>query len=95
MIGRFLGRLFSGSNGASGGEAGASEVYLGFDIQATPVKEANGWRVSGVISKSVDGAEKTHRFERADTCMDADSASTMTLRKARQLIDERGEAIFD
>jgi len=95
MIGRFMERLFGGSNGASGGHAGASEEYLGFDIQATPVNEANGWRVSGIISKSVDGVDKTYRFERADTCMDADSASEMTLRKARQLIDERGETLFD
>lgn len=93
MIGKFLGRVFKGSNGGSAG--GATELYQGFDIQALPVHETNGWRVSGVISKTVDGEEKSHRFERADTCMDEESASAMTLRKARQLIDERGESIFD
>jgi len=98
MVGRFLGRLFGGSRGASGAgatAAGASEVYRGFDIRATPVQETRGWRVSGVIAKSVAGAQKSHRFERADTCMDVESASAVTLRKARQLIDERGETLFD
>lgn len=97
MINKFLGRLLGGSgNGAStGGGVVASESYEGFEIQAAPVQEANGWRVSGVITKTVDGEGKTHHFVRADTCSDADSAAEMTLRKARRLIDERGDAIFD
>ena len=94
MIGKFLGRLFGGSDGSSGGEVMASETYEGFEIRAAPISEANGWRVSGTISKTIDGDEKTHQFVRADTCSDADSAAAMTLRKAKQLIDERGDAIF-
>lgn len=95
MIGEFLGRLFRGSGDASGGDVMASETYEGFEIRAAPVKEPAGWRVSGFISKTVAGEEKTHQFVRADTCSDADSAASMTLRKARQLIDERGDRLFD
>lgn len=95
MIGKFLGRLFGGSDGSAGGGVLASESYQGFEIQAAPVSEANGWRVAGVISKTVDGEEKSHQFVRADTCADADSAASMTVRKAKQLIDERGDDIFD
>lgn len=95
MIGKFLGRLFGGSGGSAGGGVLASESYEGFEIQAAPVSEANGWRVAGVISKTVDGEEKTHQFVRADTCADPESAASMTVRKARQLIDERGDGIFD
>jgi hypothetical protein len=73
----------------------ASETYEGFEIRAAPVNEPGGWRVSGVISKTIEGEEKTHRFVRADTCSDAESAASMTLRKARQLIDERGDRLFD
>lgn len=73
----------------------ASETYEGFEIQAAPAGEAAGWRVAGVISKVVDGEERSHQFVRADTCPDADSAAAMTLRKARQLIDEQGDALFD
>jgi len=96
MIGKFLGRLFGGGGeGSSGGGVLASETYEGFDIHAAPVHEANGWRVSGVITMTVDGEEKSHQFVRADTCADAESAAQMTLRKARQLIDERGDRLFD
>lgn len=95
MIGKFLGRLFGGSDGSAGGGVLASESYEGFEIQAAPVSEANGWRVAGVISKSVDGEEKSHQFVRADTCADPDSAASMTVRKAKQLIDERGDGIFN
>lgn len=95
MIGKFLGRLLGGSEAADGGNTLASESYQGFDIQAAPVKEANGWRVAGVISKTIDGEEKSYQFVRADTCADAESATAMTLRKAKRFIDERGDSIFE
>ncbi|MBS1269238.1 MAG: hypothetical protein MAG794_00186 [Gammaproteobacteria bacterium] len=95
MIGKFLGRMFGVPGDSSGGEVVAGETYKGFEIHAAPVKEANGWRISGVVSKNVDGADKIHEFIRADTCPDAESAAAMTLRKAKRLIDERGERIFD
>jgi len=95
MIGKFLGRLFGGSPEQAGGDVTASESYEGFEIRAAPVHEAGGWRVSGVIAKTLDGEEKVHQFVRADTCADAESAASMTVRKARQLIDERGDDIFD
>ena len=95
MIGDFLGRLFGGSGKSSGGGVLASEDYEGFQIHAAPVNEANGWRVAGVILKTIDGEEKSHRFIRADTCGDPESAAAMTLSKAKRLIDERGDRIFD
>lgn len=96
MMGNFLGRLFGGGSAESTGDGVlASESYEGFEIHAAPVQEANGWRVAGVIVKTIDGEEKRHQFVRADTCADAESAASMTLRKARQFIDERGERIFD
>lgn len=95
MIGKIFGRLFGAPGGSSGGDVLSSETYEGFEIQAAPVNEGSGWRVSGTISKTVEGEEKTHRFVRADTCSDAESAASMTLRKAKQLIDERGDGLFD
>jgi hypothetical protein len=95
MITKFLGRLFGAPDGSAGGKVVASETYNGFDIKAAPVNEAGGWRISGTISRTVDGVEKTHRFVRAETCGDAESAAAMTLRKAKQFIDERGDRVFD
>jgi hypothetical protein len=95
MIGKFLGKLFGAPAENSGGGVVASETYRDFQIHATPVNEANGWRVTGVIVKTIDGEEKSHRFIRADTCADVDGAAAMTLRKAKQLIDERGDSLFN
>lgn len=95
MIGKFLGRLFGAPEGSSGGNVVSSETYGEFEIRAAPVHEGSGWRVSGVIVKTIEGEQKTHNFVRADTCPDADSAAVMTQRKARQLIDEQGDRLFD
>lgn len=95
MIGKFLGRMFGGSGESSSGKVVATETYSDFEIRAAPVSEANGWRVTGVIVKTVGGTQKTHQFVRADTCADLESAAAMTIRKAKQLIDERGEKLFD
>lgn len=96
MISKFFGRIFGSPAGpAAGGKVVASETYNGFEIKAVPVNEAGGWRIAGTISKSIDDIEKTHSFVRADTCGDADSAAEMTLRKAKQFIDERGDRVFD
>ena len=95
MISKFIGRLFGTQDTSVGGKALASEHYKGFEITAAPVNESNGWRIAGTISKTIDGTEKTHQFVRADTCGDVESAAAMTLRKAKQFIDERGERVFD
>lgn len=98
MIGKLLGRWLGGSGEpgeSGGGEVLASESYQGFEIRAAPVQEAGGWRVAGVITKAGNGEDREHEFVRADTCADADSAAAMTVRKAKQLIDEQGERLFD
>lgn len=95
MIGDILGRLFRGRDVSGDPDVLTSETYQGFEIRAAPVKETHGWRVSGVILKTIDGEDRTHRFVRADTCGDPESAASVMLRKAKQLIDERGDGLFD
>ena len=85
-------RLFGG--GAKKEAPAAVEHYLGFEVTAAPVQETNGWRVQGRITKEIEGELKEHVFIRADACGDRQSAVMLTLRKARQLIDEQGECIF-
>lgn len=71
-----------------------SVYYNDFEIRPAPVKESNGWRVSGIVAKEIDGTSKEHEFVRADSCPDREAAVALTVRKARQLIDEQGERIF-
>lgn len=91
----FLKKLFSGGSGSSGGAHEAPpQEYNGYTIVATPQRDSGGWRVMGVISKDIDGEQKTHTFVRADTNPDLDGTVDLTVRKAKRLIDEQGDGIF-
>ncbi len=89
-----LSRLFGGG-GATPPAAAEPEVYKDFNIFPEPVKEAGGWRISARIEKEIDGELKSHRMVRADTCDSAEMAEEITLRKAKGMIDQVGNAIFD
>jgi hypothetical protein len=94
MINKFFNRVFGAKDGPSKTNAAESVSYQDFEIRPAPVKEAGGWRISGTIVKEVDSTTREHVFIRADSCADLESAIALTVRKARQLIDEQGEKIF-
>lgn len=95
----FLKKLFGlGGSGEGGGEAPAAaaeaQEHEGFRIRATPYKEGGQFQLCGVISKEIDGALCEHRFIRADRFASLEDAVQMTFMKARQIIDQQGERIF-
>lgn len=85
-----LSRLFGGGGGAAK-EAATPEEYDGFAITPEPIREGSNYRVAALIEK--DG--KTHNLVRADTMTDRDEAVRISLLKARQMIDEQGDALFN
>ena len=90
---KFLSQMFSGSDKPP--EAADPVDYKDFQIIAAPTPADQGWRVAGTITRAgADGETQTHNFIRADTVGDRDAAIEMTLRKARQTIDEQGERLF-
>ncbi len=91
-------RLFGRRGGASpsdGGERGAAQDYNGFTIQAAPMREGSQWLTAGYISKMVGDEQKEHRFIRADTHGSREDAEAFSITKARLIIDEQGERLFD
>ncbi|KAJ55307.1 hypothetical protein ACMU_11455 [Actibacterium mucosum KCTC 23349] len=70
-------------------------TYEGFRIFAAPMKDAGGFRVAARIEKDFDGAVKTHQLVRADVCNAEDVAIEVSIRKAKQAIDEQGNHLFD
>lgn len=74
---------------------GSELEYQGFIIRATPYKNEGQLQSCGVISKIVNGEKKEHRFIRADRFTNMDDAVAMIHIKARQIIDEQGERIFE
>jgi len=87
-----LSRLF----GKGKGEAAAAEpeVHKGFFIFPEPYADAGVYRVAARIEKEIGGELKTHSLVRADTCNDIDTAKSLSVMKAVQLIDQMGERLF-
>lgn len=92
MLG-FLKNVFGGGGGREPESADPVE-HEGFTIVATPRKVGSGWSTEGHIRKIVGGEEKEVHFIRADTSSTRDAATTLTVSKARKIIDEQGERIF-
>ena len=92
----FFKKLFGGGSSGGGGPKVRAEVeYEGFHIQTTPMEEGGQYRVAALISKELDGERKEHKLIRADICASPDEASDIAMRKSRQIIDERGDRVFN
>ncbi|MDG2341251.1 MAG: HlyU family transcriptional regulator, partial [Paracoccaceae bacterium] len=74
-----------------GPKQAASETHEGFTIMPTPAKEAHGFRIAATIEK--DG--QTHQMIRADTYASLEVASEASISKAKQMIDQQGDRIFN
>lgn len=83
-----LSRLFGGR---APDPARAPENHNGFAITPDPQPDGGRWRVTATIEK--DG--RTHRLIRADVLETRDAAEQVSLDKAKQMIDEQGERLFD
>ncbi|MGR3636615.1 MAG: HlyU family transcriptional regulator [Shimia sp.] len=86
-------RLFGGGSPEPAPMA-ESQEYEGFTITPTPISEGGQFRVSARIEAVIDGEEMRHDLIRADVIRDLDEATDMSVRKAKQLIDQMGKALF-
>ena len=84
-------KLFGGRGSAATAEP---ETYQDFRIFPEPAKEAGGFRIGARIEKELDGDVKTHVMIRSDTYSNSELAAAASISKAKQLIDQQGEAIF-
>lgn len=91
----FWKKLFGGGEAKEeDGPAGDPIDYKGFSIVATPFVQDGQYQTCGMISKEVDGEPRQHRLIRADRFASKDDAVDVTIRKAKQMIDEQGERLF-
>ncbi|MEO1199096.1 MAG: HlyU family transcriptional regulator [Pseudomonadota bacterium] len=90
-------KLFGGGPGGSNKPDGpfAEEAYEGYRVLVTPIPEGSQFRLAATIEKDVDGEVKQHRLIRADVLPSKEAAAEAAIRKARQLIDSQGDALFD
>jgi hypothetical protein len=89
--------LFGGgsSEGAGEGKPSAPVEYNGFIIRAAPYKAEGQYQTAGIVEKDVNGVRKEHKFIRADRHASYDDAVEFSLAKARQIVDQVGERMFD
>lgn len=89
-------KLFRGGGGDKPRAVEAApEVYEGFTIRPEPIAESEGFRVAARIEMERDGEIREHHMIRADLCRDSATAVSLALRKAKAMIDQQGERIFD
>ena len=93
MLG-FLKNLLGGGAGGREPDPADPVDHEGFTIVATPRRAGSGWSTEGRIRKEVGGAVKEIHFIRADTSPSRDAAVTLSVGKARKIIDEQGEQVF-
>lgn len=70
------------------------EVYKEVELFARPVGEGGQWRVAGMLRKQIDGEAVERNFVRADLLPDKETARSMTLDKARMIIDQNGDSLW-
>lgn len=97
MFGKLMKSLF-GSSGEDQKKSASKAVtteYEGYLIIAEPMPANGQYQVAGRIEKKVGDTTKKHTFIRADTLPEQSSAANEMIRKAKMMIDQMGESIFD
>ena len=94
----FFAKLFGRAPSANDADAAPSAEateYTGYTIRPAPRRQGSSWLLAGVITKGFPDGVKEHAFVRADTFSGRDEAAAFAITKAKQLIDERGDQLFD
>lgn len=92
-----LKKLFGGSADSdhSGGPQADAVEYKQFSIFAAPIKEGSQFKTAGRIVFEQDGESRQSQFIRADNHASLEAATEHSVNKAKQIIDERGEALLE
>lgn len=73
----------------------ADDEYNGYEIRAMEMKTGSEYQLCGEIEKTVGGELRVKKFIRADKLSSSEEVAKYSLAKARQIIDEQGERLFD
>ena len=91
----FLSKLFGGKEASGEATPGPALEYNGYRIRAAPFRDGGQFQTAGIIEKDFPDGMKEHRFIRAEKHGSQDEAASFAITKARQIIDERGDRMFD
>lgn len=92
----FLRRFMaSKSHEAAQEDNAAAAEYKGYTIRPQPRRQGSQWLTAGVITKHFPDGVKERQFVRADTHGAKSEADVFSVDKAKQIIDELGDKLFD
>ena len=94
LTGFLRGLVGGGGQGAAAASADAVE-YKGYAIRPASRKDGSHWLTVGSIAKQFEDGVKEHHFIRADTHPSKDVADDCAVAKAKRIIDEQGDRMFD
>ena len=95
-LARILRRFLSpGGKGNVEQEAGKAVDYNGYTIRPASYQEGAHWITAWVISKSFADGVKENQFVRADMSPGKDGADAIAVSKAKRIIDELGDGLFE
>jgi hypothetical protein len=94
FLSKILSMFSAGDKPSAALPAAEPQEHAGCTIYAEPMREGSQLRLAGRIEKMVDGQVLVRTFVRADMFTSMDDALDCTFRKARQIIDQNGAALF-
>ncbi len=92
-----LGRLFARLRGSSRRRCvrGEEVIHGDYRIRPEPFEQDGRWITAGVIIRDTPEGRREYRFVRADSHASAEQALAFSVTKARQIIDQLGDRLFD
>lgn len=94
MLKELWDRLMGAHPGAQEAAAEAVE-YKGYRIRPNPYQSGSQYQTAGTIEKDFPTGLKEHRFVRAESHPSKDDAVEFSVLKARQIIDQQGDRMFE
>lgn len=91
----FLSKLFGVGGASAPAPEAKPEEYKGFAIIPTPAREGSKYRIGARIEKDIDSEVKSHTLIRADTLDDLQEANSASIGKAKLMIDQMGDRLFN
>src|SRR5215470_7287153 len=95
IMGLFRNLFGRGESTDTPAKAEAATEHEGYLIHPAPRRQGAGWLIAASITKAFPDGVKAHEFIRADTYTDRDDAVAACIRKAKQIIAEQGDRMFD
>ena len=93
---QFLNDLLPGREKAKAARKSAEPVeYKGYTIQPAPRRQGTQWLTAGIIKKQGPDGEMETEFVRSDTFGSLENANECAIAKARLIIDQRGDKLFE